>query len=30
MLDYDRFERRTVKPTTTNVSLIRYDIVWVN
>ncbi len=29
-LDYDRFERRTVKPTTAAVSLIRYEILWIN
>jgi hypothetical protein len=28
-VDYDRFERRIVKPTATGVSLIRYEIVWV-
>ncbi len=29
-LDYSRFERRTVKPTTAAVSLIRYEILWIN
>jgi hypothetical protein len=29
LVDYDRFERRPVKPTSTGVTLIRYDIVWV-
>ena len=24
-----RFERRTIKPTKTDVSIIRYDIAWV-
>jgi hypothetical protein len=29
-LDPNRFERRTVKPTTTAVTLIRFEILWVN
>ena len=29
-IDYDRFERRTVKPTKANTTLIRYDIVWIS
>jgi hypothetical protein len=29
-VDYERFERRLVKPTSTNVTMIRYDIVWVS
>jgi hypothetical protein len=29
-LDPNRFEGRTVKPTTTAVTLIRFEILWVN
>ena len=28
-VDPSRFEQRTIKPAKTDVSIIRYDIVWV-